>query len=86
MRQLAFGWPASSLRAWLTNSLGDLRPSFAALVSAATGSSGGTPVRLRVGVVHVAMQAGAAEDDHEAVLLHRLDEDLRRRESSPREA
>ena len=31
---------------------------------------------LRIGVVHVAAEALAAEDDDEAMLLHRLDEDF----------
>ena len=75
MRPLAFVSPASSSRAWRMNSLAT---SAVFLLSGSVGD--GVERRdagdLRIGVVDVAVQAGAAEDDDEAMLLHRLDEDF----------
>ena len=72
---LAFGWPASSFWAWATNSLGHLGGPLARLVVGHRVQRRHARL-LRIGVGHVAAEPLAAEDDHEAVLLDRLDEHL----------
>ena len=75
MRPLAFGWPLRIAHACLTNSRAT------SAVFALSGLLGDGIERrhagpLRVGVVHVPAEPWAAEHDHEAMLLHRLDEHL----------
>ena len=73
---MAFGWPASSLRACVTNSLAT---SAVFLLSRIGGDgierrdAGDSAGRCRA---TWPCEAGAAEHDDEAVLLHRLDEDF----------
>ena len=72
---MAFGWPAEKLAGLRDELAGDL----GGLLAVGVGGDGIERRHaglLRIGVVHVAAEARAAEDDHEAMLLHRLDEHL----------
>ena len=72
---MAFFSPASSFVAaaihWLATSA-----VFSLPASLRLGGQRRHADRLRIGVLHVARQARPAKDDDEAMLLHRLDEDL----------
>ena len=75
VRPLAFGWPLRIAHGLLDEFARDLGRLFAVGIGG-DGVERRDAGALRVGVVHVAAEAFAAEDDHEAMLLHRLDEHL----------